>query len=188
MEQRMAISLKQPRPKTCKICKVKFDPVRPLQMVCSPNCAFEYSKQLRVKSDRAIKQVTKLKLKTKSEWFKEAQVIFNKFIRLRDKNEPCISCNRHHKGQYHAGHYRTVGAAPELRFNELNCHKQCSSCNNYLSGNLLEYRKNLIKKIGLELVEWLEGKHEPQHYSVNEIKELKQLYRQKIKLLDTENS
>jgi len=188
MELRMAISLKQPRPKTCKICKVKFDPVRPLQMVCSPNCAFEYSKQLRVKSDRAIKQVTKLKLKTKSEWLKEAQVIFNQYIRLRDKNEPCISCQRHHTGQYHAGHYRTTGSTPELRFSEHNCHKQCAACNNHLSGNILNYRKNLINKIGLEIVEWLEGKHEPKHYTIDDIKKIKQLYREKIKLLDMANS
>jgi len=154
-------------------------------MVCSPNCAFEYSKKLRVKSDKLIKQVTKLKLKTKSEWFKEAQVIFNQFIRLRDKNEPCISCGTISNVQYAAGHYRSVGSSPELRFNELNVHKQCNSyCNNHLSGNIVQYRINLIKKIGLEAVEWLEGKHEAKHYTIDDIKELKRIYREKIKELN----
>ena len=155
-------------------------------MVCSPLCAYQYAQTNRVKNERKELREIKQKLKTKSDWLREAQTIFNTYIRSRDAKQPCISCNRYHKGQYHAGHYRTVGAAPELRFSEINCHKQCSSCNNYLSGNLLEYRKNLIKKIGLELVEWLEGKHEPKHWTIDDIKQIKQTYRDKIKMLDME--
>lgn len=78
----------------------------------------------------------------------EAQKAFNKYIRLRDAKEPCISCQRHHSGQYHAGHYKTVGARSDLRFHEDNCHKQCAPCNNHLSGNIGEYIGNLINKIG----------------------------------------
>ena len=100
---------------------------------------------------------------------------------MRDEKEACISCGRHHTGQYHAGHYRTVGAAPELRFNELNVHKQCSVCNNHLSGNLIEYRRGLVAKIGIEKVEWLEGKHEAKKYTIDEIIEIKKHYQQKIK-------
>ena len=99
-------------------------------------------------------------------WLKKAQAAFNAFIRARDESEPCISCGRFHDGQYHAGHYRTVGANPELRFEELNCHKQCSVCNNHLSGNLINYRIGLVSRVGQESVYWLEGPHEPKKYTV----------------------
>jgi len=171
--------------KTCKICKVKFTPTRPLQSVCSPNCAYTHAKVVRVKTERKETREAKVRLKSKSEWLKEAQTVFNQFIRLRDKDLPCISCQRFHTGQYHAGHYLTTGAHPELRFDEINVHKQCSACNNYLSGNIVEYRINLIIKIGLDAVNYLESKHQPKHYTIEDIKTLKAIYKEKVKTLTT---
>ena len=172
------------KPKICVSCKKEFTPVRMAQKVCSMGCAIEYSKVLSAKKERKEIKEKKAKLKSRAEYLKEAQAVFNKFIRMRDESQPCISCGRHHTGQYHAGHYRTVGAAPELRFNETNCHKQCSVCNNHLSGNLLEYRRGLVAKIGIDKVEWLEGKHEAKKYTIEEILEIKKLYQQKIKELE----
>ena len=166
-----------PKLKTCKICKKKFEPLRFAQNVCGIPCAIQHANALKVENMEAQNRGER------AEYLKEAQAIFNKYIRLRDKDEPCISCSRFHRGQYHAGHFRTVGAAPELRFNEYNCHKQCSVCNNHLSGNLLEYRRKLVAKIGIEKVEWLEGPHEPVKYTIDEILEIKKLYQQKIKEL-----
>ena len=171
--------------KTCKICKVKFTPTRPLQSVCSPNCAYIHAKAVRVKTERKETREAKVRLKSKSEWLKEAQTVFNQYIRLRDKDLPCISCQRFHTGQYHAGHYLTTGAHPELRFDEINVHKQCSACNNYLSGNIVEYRINLISKIGIDAVNYLESKHQPKHYTIEDIKTLKAIYREKVKTLTT---
>ena len=171
--------------KTCKICKVKFTPTRPLQSVCSPNCAYTHAKAVRVKTERKETREAKVRLKSKSEWLKEAQTVFNQYIRLRDKDLPCISCQRFHTGQYHAGHYLTTGAHPELRFDEINVHKQCSACNNYLSGNIVEYRINLINKIGIDAVNYLESKHQPKHYTIEDIKTLKAIYREKVKTLTT---
>lgn len=115
-------------------------------------------------------------LKSRSEWLREAQSAFNRYIRLRDHAEPCISCQRHHQGQYHAGHYLTVGANPELRFDELNCWKQCSACNNHLSGNIVNYRINLLAKIGQEGLDYLEGPHKPKKYTADDIKGIKAKY------------
>ena len=171
--------------KLCKICKELYQPIRPLQSVCSPNCAWDHARTVRVKAERKETKELKVKLKTKAEWLKEAQAIFNQFIRLRDKDAPCISCQRHHTGQYHAGHYKTTGSHPELRFNEFNVHKQCAPCNNHLSGNIINYRLNLVKKIGLDEVEWLESNHLPNKYTIDDIKALKVLYKQKIKALDS---
>ena len=78
-----------------------------------------------------------------------------------------------------AGHYRTVGAHPELRFEPDNVHKQCNrNCNKAKSGNLTEYRKNLVKKIGLKRVEYLEGPHKAKHYTIEDIKDIKKKYQQ----------
>ena len=167
--------------KKCKICKSPFTPVRFAQIVCGISCAIEHSRNLQEKKNKAEHKAKKAKLKSRADHLKDAQAVFNKYIRMRDEAEPCISCSRHHTGQYHAGHFRTVGAAPELRFNEYNCHKQCSVCNNHLSGNLLEYRRGLVAKIGIEKVEWLEGKHEAKKYTIDEIIEIKKEYQQKIK-------
>lgn len=95
---------------------------------------------------------------------------------LRDADKPCISCGRHHTGQYHAGHYMSRGARPELAYEPLNCHKQCSPCNTHLSGNLALYRQSLVREIGLQQVEWLEGPHDPKHYTVDDLKAIKAKY------------
>ena len=123
------------------------------------------------------------RIKTKSEHAKEAQAAFNAWVRARDEAEACISCGRHHKGQYHAGHYRTVGACPELRFEPLNAHKQCAPCNNHLSGNLVEYRIRLSRKIGQDALDWLEGPHEPKRYTIEDLKAIKAEYRRKLREL-----
>ncbi len=136
------------------------------------------------KAERANTRVAKDKLKTRADWLREAQKEFNRYIRLRDHHEPCISCGKPHAGQYHAGHYKSVGACPELRFNELNCHKQCSPCNNHLSGNIIEYRKNLLLKIGDKAVDWIEGPHDPLKLTIDEIKEIKIKYRKMANDLD----
>jgi hypothetical protein len=167
--------------KTCKVCEVEFEPRRPLQSVCTLPCALLQSRaKIAKKKDKAQRAETKAAreaLKTKSQWLKEAQIEFNKYIRARDAALPCISCQRHHEGQYHAGHYLTVGGHPELRFNEDNAAKQCSACNNHLSGNIAAYRINMIKKIGQNAVDKLEGPHPPCKYTIEDIKVIKAKYK-----------
>ena len=127
-------------------------------------------------------------LKSRGDWLREAQAVFNKYIRLRDAELPCVSCGRFHEGQWHAGHYLSVGAHPELRFNELQVWKQCMPCNAHLSGNQVNYRIELINRIGLDKVEWLEGKHEPLKLTIDEIKVLIAEYKLKIKQLESLNA
>jgi len=170
----------------CKQCKDKFEVKYFNQKFCMENdtCIKAFTdtlKNIKAKEWRKQKKVRRDALKTTQDYIKELQIVFNKYIRLRDKDLTCISCQRNHTGQYHAGHYRSVGGNPELRFEELNNNKQCAPCNNHLSGNLINYRINLIKKIGLKKVEWLEGNHEPKHYTIEQLKGLKTLYKLKIK-------
>lgn len=85
---------------------------------------------------------------------KKAIEIFNEFIRERDKGLPCISCGEFKELQ--AGHYYSVGQNNSLRFLEGNVNGQCLRCNYFLRGNLIPYRKNLIKKFGEERVQLLD--------------------------------
>ena len=148
----------------CKVCKAEFTLLNPMQTVCGLACAVVFAARHRDRAEKAMQvkerkadAVKRDKLKSKADWAREAQTAVNAFIRLRDADQPCISCGRHHGGQYHAGHYLSVGARPELRFEEHNIHKQCAPCNTHLSGNAVLFRRALMAKLGLELVEWLEG-------------------------------
>lgn len=168
----------------CKICKDKFKPRHFLQKACfNPACLAEWVKlDNEKKADiRHKSRKREFKLNDRSLRTKAAQKSFNDYIRHRDSNCSCISCGRSTGAKINAGHYKSVGSSPELRFNELNCNLQCEHCNLFKSGNIENYRINLIKKIGLEKVEWLEGPHEPKKYTCAELKEIELLYKQKIK-------
>ena len=170
-------------PRTCKICKTKFEPTyTTVQMCCTPKCAIEYTKRLKDKAWKKEKKQLKESLKTTSDYLKELQVVFNQWVRLRDKGNVCISCQKPAKKE-NAGHYRSAGSSPQLRFEPLNVHLQCEYCNTYLHSNAINYRINLIKKIGLDKVEWLEQEHEPKHYSTPELVLMKQEYKEKIRQL-----
>jgi hypothetical protein len=188
----MTLERKPLKAKTCKACRNSFQPARPMQKACGPLCALTLAKAARAKAtkaqeakDRKDLRERKEKAKTRGAWQREAQAAVNAFVRARDRDLPCISCGRHHQGKYDAGHYRSVGSAPHLRFDvERNIAKQCSVCNTYLSGNLIEYRKQLIARIGLEAVEALESDQAPRHYSVDDLKEIKRTFAAKRRELE----
>ena len=166
--------------KKCKSCGVEFTPHRPMQIVCDWECAgalnFFTKAKKKLRAIRLEQSKGRKELKTRREWLQDTQKAFNKFIRTRDANEPCISCNRHHTGQYHAGHYMATSVRPNLRFTEDNVHKQCQPCNTHLSGNLLCYRINLIKKIGQARVDVLEGEVVEKKWTIDELKLIQQQY------------
>lgn len=183
---------KQPKPKKCRVttCGASFVPLRLGQAVCSLACALIDGPRHAPKARKALAdierkdiKVRKEKLKSRADHLKDTQQAFNAWIRARDAGQACISCGRHHEGQYHAGHYRTVGANPELRFEPLNAWKQCAPCNNHLSGNLINYRISLLQRIGEEKVAWLEGPHEAKRYTVDELKAMTAEYRAKTREL-----
>lgn len=183
----MRVALKETKAKKCKnpACGVSFKPsFSTAQKVCSWACGLAIAPENQEKARKAIAQVgrneiraAKDRVKPRSQYMREAQQAFNEWIRLRDAALPCVSCGRHHEGQYHAGHYRTVGANPELRFEPLNVHKQCAPCNNHKSGDIVNYRISLLQRIGAGNVEWLEGPHEPQRYTIESLKKIKADYR-----------
>ena len=175
----------QRKPKKCKTCKRPFLPWSSLQVVCgNVACALAHAGDKKVKEEK--KKITQARKKLRDNdvghWKKKAQAEFNKFIRLRDTGG-CISCEKA-ANKYDAGHYRSVGSNPALRFEEDNCHKQCVFCNQYNSGNAIDYRINLIKKIGEDRVKWLEGPHELQKLACEDLKAIELKYKKKLKELE----
>lgn len=177
------------RLRKCKFCDVEFKPTySTMQSTCSPRCAIEYSKKIQIAKDnrewQREKKVRKEALLSHSEWLNLFQKVFNTYIRTRDKNSRCISCETPLNGRkFDAGHYRSVGSNPQLRFNEENVWGQCVPCNRDKHGNLIEYRKGLIKKIGVEKVEYLENFNISVKLSIPEIKEKIKEYKEKIKAI-----
>jgi len=169
--------------KKCKVCGTEFVPQRTTQSVCDWKCALELQHEKAEKKQKREIREQKQKLKTKSEYVKEAQASFNRYIRQRDIHLPCISCSRFHQGQWHAGHYRTTAAAPQLRFNEDNVHRQCAPCNNHKSGDIVNYRQELLNRIGAEKVEKLETNNDSASWTVEELVELKKEYNKKYREL-----
>lgn len=108
------------------------------------------------------KIIKKYKDKSIKKLLDRATFYFNRFIRDRDSEDGygvCISSGGHLKvpsSNAHAGHFYSGGKYPSLKFNEDNVHLQGKSDNYFNGGNLLEYRKNLIKKIGQDRVDDLD--------------------------------
>lgn len=153
--------------RNCKICSKEFKPFNSLQSVCSAKCAVKFNSEKEVK-----KRVSEMKkeLKTHSDYINALQLVFNKYIRIRDKDKPCISCGCVITGTGHASHYFSVGAYPNLRFNEDNVHLSCERCNTHLHGNLIEYSIRLPNRIGLCKFEALkEKRNEATKLSIPEI-------------------
>jgi hypothetical protein len=171
----------------CKVCKTPFTPFRPLQNWCSVDCAVTLGQQAiakkKAKDEAADRKADKAKLdamRTKPQLTKLAQQAFNAFIRARDAGKPCISCGTtlsNEPNTYDAGHYRSVGSAPHMRFVEDNCHGQCKHCNNFLAGNHVEYRKGLVARIGLRSVELIEADTILRKYSHEGLIEIARHYR-----------
>jgi len=146
-----------------------------------PVCRAEWKRQCSIAKAKRIEiRKRKEKLKTLRDWIKDAQVAFNAYVRERDSSRPCISCGKF-AASWDAGHYRTTAAAPELRFDEDNVHRQCVQCNQHKHGNVVEYRIRLIERIGLARVERLEGPHEPKRYTRDEVVEIRDFYVAKLK-------
>ncbi|MFY0752403.1 recombination protein NinG [Pseudomonas sp. NFX5] len=188
---------KQPKPKKCKnpACGISFPPQRLGQSVCSPKCGLAIKDVNQAKARKSLAQVErreikvrKEKLKSRGEHMREAQQAFNEYIRTRDQTAGhlCISSGKPldwSGNAVDAGHYRSVGSAPHLRFDERNCHAQSKQDNRFLSGNAVDYRIGLIARIGQEAVDALEADQSVRMYSVEQIKGIKAYYRAKTREL-----
>ena len=168
----------------CKACHKEYEQFQTTQKACSPRCALDLAREsiARKKALETRKMRSDHRAQDRAYQLKAAQKAFNAYIRARDADLPCISSGRM-TGQRHAGHYKSIGAFPELRFNEYNVNVQSAKDNAWLSGNIEGYRKGLIEKYGQEIVEYLEGPHLPQKLDLDEIKAITVKYKRKLKEL-----
>lgn len=186
----------------CAHCKAKLNPERPSQIV-HVECIEAWTEaqaakreREEVKKARAAARVERAEIRRRKEAIKtipvlirEAQTAFNAFIRARDEKQPCISCGKPpgdmtelHAGR-DAGHYRSTGSAPHLRYHEDNCHAQCVKCNQWKAGNAVDYRIGLIARIGQARVEALESANEVHKWTREELIEIRDTYRRKLREL-----
>lgn len=187
------LSVPAPVTRKCKACKEPYLRLRPLQVACSPRCAQVIGEARAAKeraaaasADRRLTREKREALKPRSAWLKEAEAAVNRYVRLRDAAAGCISCHLPAAwgGQWHASHFRSVGAASAVRFNLWNIHKACSPCNAHKGGNIIEYRPRLIEKIGADRVEWLMSQNGRADYSIEYLKRLKAVFAKKARRLE----
>lgn len=177
--------------KKCKYCKSFFQPQRPLQYLCPPpnSCSWEYVKKKKQekieREDREETKKLKEKLKTLGEYEKDAKRAFQKWVRLRDQKEVCISCGSN-TDKVDGGHYLKSELYSGLIFHHDNCHKQCKQCNLHKHGNEINYRIGLVQRIGEDRVRWLEENKDRLRvykYTKQELIDIKNKYTEQIKQL-----
>lgn len=171
----------------CKNCKTKFEPVRFNQKYClKDECIRVFVEEAKLKAWKKTKSKMKTDLMTLQDYIKLAQITFNKYIRLRDKGNVCISCQKPPK-KLNSGHFYNANNHWNVRFNEDNVHLQCEHCNTFLSGNLINYRENLLKKIGEGKFQLLEAEaKKTRKFTIDELKEIINTYKKKIKQYETQ--
>lgn len=163
-------------------CRKEFQQYNSLQKYCV-ECAIKKGKEKVAKKQR--KEQREFRDDDIRTLKKRARYYCHKFIRLRDKDEPCISCGKifKHGETTHASHYMSDGNNSRTRYDERNIHKSCVKCNAYQSGNLANYRIRLIEKIGIDDVLDLERKDEIKKWKKEDLKEIIENYKEKIKIM-----
>lgn len=167
---------------------------------CSIECmaahGLEKAQEKRLKDIRKAMNPNPPKPKKKSQ-IELTQDSFNRMIRLLDDGKPCISCGREQCGAYwDAGHYRSVGACPEIRFDPRNCHRQGSGCNranrrpdkNNANGAetiAREYEARLRDIYGDDLIDWLNGPHEMPRWRDDDLRALRKVFNAECRRLES---
>ena len=184
----------------CPCCKGKLDPGQRIHPGCISAYAEDQAAKAKRKEEKQARMAAKVEraetrrrkeaIKTRSDWLKDAQKAFNAFVRERDKDQPCICCGRFANdndlitgSRWDAGHYRSTGSAPHLRFDERNVHRQLVQCNRHGAGRAVDYRIGLIARIGIEAVEALEADNTARKWTIEDLRGVRDLYRAKLKAL-----
>ncbi|MDB4351957.1 recombination protein NinG [Porticoccaceae bacterium] len=101
---------------------------------------------------------------------------------VRDKDSPCIMCGKDESNAWHACHYRSRGAAKQLRFEPDNIWKGCAHCNVYTKGDTgANYRANLVLRIGEDRVQELDSDNRIYRWTIEECRQIRDHYRDLVK-------
>ncbi|ELF1030710.1 recombination protein NinG [Enterobacter hormaechei] len=195
--------MRKPTRRTCKVCKEKFTATFANVWWCCPEHGAIYALELRAKQkvketaerireqNEAEKEGRKRRserrkaVKPLSHWVQMTQRAVNDWRRatLLSAGHGCISCGTKVAFVWHAGHYRTTAAAPQLRFNPDNIWLQCPSCNVHKSGNIEAYRSALVVLIGEARVQALESNNETHRYTREELDGIRADARAKLRAI-----
>jgi len=169
----------------CKNCRELFEPIKFNQKYCfNDQCIKVWVEIEKERQWQKKKSILKNELKTLSDYMKLAQQIFNKWIRMRDSSKSCVSCDKMLMGKYDAGHYYST-RHKAVTYNEDNVHGQCVNCNQHLHGNLINYQIGIEKRIGVDKLFTLHTlAHSEKKYTIPELKEIIDKYKNKIKLYE----
>lgn len=196
----------QPKPRHCEVCQTLYTPQRMGQRVCSVPCAAKSAKVSRKEAvaearlDRKRTRERKEAIKPRAKWLAEAKVAIQAYRRHEElsKGRGCMSCGRSREeveagesrpgGYWDGGHFKSKGAFPEMALEPLNIWLQCKSCNAG-SGKYARkgytvnasFESNLATQEGQELVDWLNGPHDPKHYDTDQLKGIRDHYRAELK-------
>lgn len=187
-----ALVVKVLRTRKCAVkgCAARFTPRNMAHKACGPEHALIVGAAAKAKAERVNDRARREAVKTRGDHIADTQVAFNAMVRERDRDQVCISCDTVLStlagtpgGGYDAGHYRSRGSAPHLRFDPRNCHGQCKKCNRYKSGNAADYRINLVVRIGQAAVEALEAEQGAAKWTIPELQAMKADFRAQLKTL-----
>lgn len=195
--------MRKPARRKCKVCNEWFIPQYENIRWCCPAHGAIYALELRarqkvkeaakrIKDERRKEQESRRShaerrraVKPLSHWMQMTQRAVNDWRRtmLLAAGCGCISCGTKTAFAWHAGHYRTTAAAPQLRFSPDNIWLQCSACNVHKSGNIEAYRAALVDLIGEEKVQALESNNETHHYTREELDGIRADARAKLRAI-----
>lgn len=179
-----------------KDCRNGFQKAGFCDIECMMHHGIEKAEELRQKKIRkAMQPKVRPPVKRKSQ-AELTQDVLNRMIRLLDDGRSCISCGRDRCGAgWDAGHKRSVGACPELRFDPRNIHRQGSGCNranrrpdkNNAKGAetiAQEYEARLRDRYGDCLVDWLNGPHEMPRWRDDDLRALRAVFAAECRRLE----
>ena len=177
----------------CAACGERFIATNGFISWCSIDCGvivaldrLAKQKAKKKRAERAEDKKRKDANKSRSDWIVDAQKSFNAFIRARDAGKPCICCGKPFEpqkpgGSMDAGHFRSRGSSPHLRFDERNCHGQRKNCNRPGGAKYAPFREGMIARIGIDALEALEADQTPAHWTIEELKQIIVTYKLKLK-------
>lgn len=102
-----------------------------------------------------------------SKLMKDLDLVFSRYVRMsradQEGNVSCYTCNyKTHYKKMQNGHYISR-FYKKYRFDERNCRVQCSMCNMWKNGDIPTFRQNLVKELGLEVVQQMESDFKELH-------------------------
>jgi len=177
-------------------CEQSFEKRRMGQKVCSVPCSIAVVNDDKLKKKKSQTRQMKRDLRENDLgwWLAVGNGEANKnggntaywlhrWIRLvRDKFQPCIMCGRTESNDWHACHFRSRGAAKQLRFEPDNIHKGCGHCNTYTKGDTgAMFRINLAEKIGEEATVALETNNELAEWTIEKCRAIRDDYKARCK-------